>query len=81
MAGLHVSIPVDTREYFRLTDDHATLYIFMNYMASALKILSLPRFRDRGSGGKNAYSKCEMYNITGPMVWAGNTSDVNVTSK
>ncbi|XP_023722542.1 beta-alanine transporter isoform X2 [Cryptotermes secundus] len=49
-----------------------------NFNPSEWKNLTLPR--GRGSEENNAYSKCEMYNLTGPMIWARNTSGVNVTS-
>lgn len=47
-----------------------------NFSLSEWKNLTLPRDND----GENniAYSKCEMYNVTGPLVGSGNVSDLSI---
>jgi len=37
--------------------------------------------RDKDSEDNMAYSKCEMYNITEPLVGSGNVSDLSIIGK
>jgi hypothetical protein len=37
--------------------------------------------RDKDSEGNMAYSKCEMYNVTGPLVGSGNVTDLSIIGK
>jgi len=37
--------------------------------------------RDKDSEDNNAYSKCEMYNVTEPLVGSGNVSDLSIIGK
>ena len=37
--------------------------------------------RDKASEDNIAYSKCEMYNVTGPLIGSGNVSDLSIIGK
>jgi len=37
--------------------------------------------RDKDSEDNMAYSKCEMYNVTEPLVGSGNVSDLSIIGK